>query len=102
MNSLLNLHAQSVWGLTGTPNADSVRGVLSMASLFKIDILGPAVDQRKLAFFDRVHRCGAAMEPEDLINLARDFGTKRDEIAGGRVMDFCWNCGVLDVELKKE
>eukprot|EP00392_Amoebophrya_sp_AT5.2_P013519 g13643.t1 len=54
VSTLLNLKAFSKFGLTGTPQVDSVRNVAATASLFGIDLVG--VSQIEAEYADRLWR----------------------------------------------
>eukprot|EP00927_Polykrikos_kofoidii_P076842 TRINITY_DN73869_c0_g1_i1.p1 TRINITY_DN73869_c0_g1~~TRINITY_DN73869_c0_g1_i1.p1 ORF type:complete len:1614 (+),score=250.98 TRINITY_DN73869_c0_g1_i1:97-4938(+) len=94
MRMLLKLRGEAIWGLTGTPNAESVRGIVAMASLFRIDILG-TISAEHLHFFDRVQHSAATMDDEQFMEYAKVTNDDAD-----RPIDFCWNCGAPWSEMK--
>ena len=54
--------AHYVWGLTGTPNAESVRSVAGMASLFRIDTLGVSLERAQC--LDRIQNSAKTLAPD--------------------------------------
>ncbi|CAD7956650.1 unnamed protein product [Amoebophrya sp. A120] len=63
VSSLLNLKAFSKFGLTGTPQVDSVRNVAATASLFGVDLCG--VSQVEAEYADRLHRLAMRADLKD-------------------------------------
>eukprot|EP00392_Amoebophrya_sp_AT5.2_P010771 g10838.t1 len=72
IDSLLQFNARAVWGLTGTPRIDSVRSVVGMASLFRVDLVGLQEESQDLA--DRVQQTltNGTVRTQDLKNKSED------------------------------
>ncbi|CAD7941861.1 unnamed protein product [Amoebophrya sp. A25] len=69
VSTLLSLKAYSKFGLTGTPQVDSVRQVAATASLFGVDLCG--VSRTEADYADRLWRLACSNSENDLTKVMR-------------------------------
>lgn len=99
MDMLLGFESHYLWGLTATPNVNSVRGVCMSASLFKIDPVG--IKKELLDTQDAIVKKVGELSRDELgetmynyvnLNMPKDHFNAND----------CWVCGhkFLDCNVK--